>query len=126
MRRIKCNGDCLNCILPKCKHDIADERKDLGKRYERVRHALYYQEHRQEVLEKVKEYNLKNRNSEICHKYYMAHKDEINKRNRERYVKDREKRLAESKAYYNAHRDEISARRKARYRALKAESEGKE
>lgn len=150
---MRCDKNCLECKLPKCKYDICDEQKnehriirekrkveekkksskrkyeipekykEIGKEYEKVRHTQYYQEHRQEILDKVREYNLKNRNSETCHKYYMAHKDEINKRNRERYVKNREKRLAESKAYYYAHRDEIRARRKARYRALKAESE---
>lgn len=121
MPQKKCNKDCLNCILPKCRHDIEDERKDLDKRYERVRHAQYYQAHKEEIKRKNQEYNIKNRNSEKCHEYYMAHKDEINKRNRERYVKNREKRLAESKAYYYAHRDEISARRKAKYKAMTTE-----
>ena len=120
---MKCNKDCLNCTLPKCRHDIEDERKDLDKRYEKVRHAQYYQAHKEEIKRKNREHYYKNRHSEKNHEYYMAHKDEINKRNQERYAKNREKRLAESKAYYHAHRAEISARRKARYKALKAESE---
>lgn len=141
---MRCDKNCLECKLPKCKYDICDEQKnehriirgkrkveekkkslkrkyeipekykEIGKEYEKARHAQYYQEHRQEILDRVREYNLKNRNSEICHDYYVRHKEEINKKHRERYQKNRDKRLAQSKEYYLKNKEEISARRKER------------
>lgn len=114
MQRLKCDENCLECKHPKCKHDIYDEHKDLDKRYERVRHAQYYQTHKEKIKEKQREYCFKNRNSEKCHEYYIRHKEEINRKNREQYRKKREERLAKSKIYYQENKEIILARRKER------------
>lgn len=119
MRPKSCKGNCLECELPKCIHDIADERKMIDEKFkanqkeiDKVRHAKYYKEHKTEIDAKQKEYDQKFRNAEKCHEYYVRHKAKINQRNKERYKKNRAARLDQAKAYYWAHRDEINARRK--------------
>ena len=112
MRKRKCNKDCLNCLLPKCVHDIEDRSEDIRERYEKIRHAEYYKNNRNQVIEKAKEYNSKNRTSEKCRDYYLRHKTEINRKRRERYSANREKEIAQNKAYYQAHKEDILRRRK--------------
>ena len=121
-----CDKNCLECKLPKCIHDIEDERIEIDlkfkakqKEIDKVRHAKYYLEHKDKIDAKQKERDKKNRTAEKTHEYYLRHKSEINQRNRERYASNREKRKAESLAYYNAHKEEISKRRKERRLAKK-------
>lgn len=122
MPQKKCNKNCLECKLPKCLLDISDERAAINKKFlekDKKRHAEYYKTHRDERLEKQKEYDKKYRNAEKCHAYYMKHKAEINKKNQERYASNREARLQQAKEYYQLHKEEISERRKLRRKEKK-------
>lgn len=114
MPRKKCSLNCLQCELPKCLLDIADQHKYVRENYEKLRHAEYYKSHRDEEISKQKEYDKTHRNAEVNHIYYLAHKAEINKKNKERYANNRDARLQQSKDYYWQHREEISVRRKRR------------
>ena len=116
MPRKSCKKNCLECELPKCLHDVEDQRESIRTNYERVKHAEYYKAHRKERLEKQKEYDSKFRTAEKNHDYYMKHKAEINKKNQERYANNRETRLQQAKEYYWQHREEISMRRKLKRR----------
>ena len=116
MPRKSCNKNCLECELPKCIHDIEDQHAYIRDNYDRIRHAEYYKAHRDERLNKQKEYDEKYRNSERCHDYYERHKEEINKKNQERYAKNREERLRKAKEHYWAHREEILERRRQKRR----------
>lgn len=119
MPQKKCNKDCLNCILPKCRHDIEDEYKDLEKRYEKVRHAEYYKAHREEIKDKVRKYNAENRNTKKCHEYYLRNRERMLEKNHRLYAQNREELIAKSKEYYWTHREEILARRKEKYHQRK-------
>ena len=119
MPRKSCSKNCLKCELPKCIHDIEDQRRYIQENYDRVRHAEYYKEHKAEIDAKQREYDKKYRKAEQSHEYYLRHKEEINKRNQERYAKNREERLRKAKEHYWSHREEISERRKLKRRGNK-------
>lgn len=137
MPRKNCDLNCLECKLPKCRHDIEDQHAYVQENCERIKRAeyrkahkeeisarqkeygsKYYQEHKAEIDAKQKEYDRYHRNSENCHDYYMRHKEEINRKHRERYANNREARLQKAKEHYWAHREEISERRKQRRKEL--------
>lgn len=113
---MKCDyNNCLNCELPRCKHDVRDRIEfldDFEKLKEKKRHARYYQEHRDEIIQKQKERD-KDR-TERVKKYYEKNKESISEKRHRQYVRDRENRLKRQQKYYQEHRDEILAKRKAR------------
>lgn len=119
MRTTKCDKNCLNCELPKCIHDIEDERKMLKEKYklsEKERHAKYYQEHKAEIIEKSKDRYQKTKSPEKLHEKYVLNKDKMKEKNRRFYLKNIEKRKAYANNYYKEHKAEISAKRKERRR----------
>ncbi len=71
----RCNKDCLNCIFPKCKYDIEDERKaiDQAKRRKKKEENRLYNEINRE------------RNRERSRLWYQAHREEHNARAKARY-----------------------------------------
>lgn len=122
----RCKKNCLECELPKCIHDIADERRMIDEKFkarqkeiDKVRHAKYYKENKAEIDAKQKKYDEEHRNAEKCHEYYLKHKEEINERHRRNYAMNRELYVSKAKEYYYANREEISRRRKERRLAKK-------
>lgn len=94
MPQKRCDQNCLECKLPKCIHDIDDEK------YEEIQ-------------------NKKHGKTEVNRIYYNKHKAKINEKNRKFYQEHREEMLARATAYYYEHKEEIAKKRKAKYDALR-------
>lgn len=82
----RCNKDCLNCIFPKCKYDIEDERKAIDqakRRKKKEENRRYYEINRERNLLRYKE-------------WYQAHREEHNAKAKARYkrLKDEKKQQA--------------------------------
>ena len=85
MSKDNCRGkDCLNCPLPQCKYDkyTADGKLDTSDSRPPRRKTGGRKKTRPDGVS-----------------YYQAHKEECKRKERERYLKNREKRLAYQKEY---------------------------
>lgn len=114
---MNCGYDCLNCKLKNCKYaldDINDAGKEFLKKKDKIRHAKYYQENKEEVKEKSARYRQENKEKDKARhaKYYEKNKENINKKNQMRYNSNIIERRKKAMDYYNLHKDEINARRK--------------
>lgn len=71
----RCNNDCLNCIFPRCKYDIEDERKAIEEAYlnkKRETSRRWDAAHREH-------------NRERARLWYQAHQEEHNAKAKARY-----------------------------------------
>lgn len=72
---MRCNKDCLNCSLPKCKHDIEDEKELINEIVHKRK------------LENTRRYNARHREElKVKHRaWYEAHREEHNVKAKARY-----------------------------------------
>ena len=59
MKDVKCGTDCLNCPLPKCKHDVVETRAKKKPEKQKDYHKpgynkAYYAAHAEELKEKAR------------------------------------------------------------------------
>ena len=77
----------------------------------------YYQENKEKVLKKCKEYSEKNRDAVLENKrnYYDKNKEKIKDTSQKNYWKNRDKNLEQSKQYRKDHQDKIKEKKKENY-----------
>jgi hypothetical protein len=77
----------------------------------------YYEDNKEEIIEKRKEYYNKNSNeiSKKSKEYYEDNKEEIIEKRKEYYEDNKEKIIEKSKEYYNKNSNEISKKMKEYY-----------
>jgi hypothetical protein len=111
---IRNTDNCVNKIIPgRTKQEYYEENKDeiLEKSKE------YREENRENIIQKKKEYYYNNRGEILkkCNIYYKNNIDHKKEYDKEYYETNRDKVLKKKKEYHEKNKDEIKEKRKEKY-----------